>query len=169
MVFRSWLNPNIFMIFPKLEICLQNLWCLKICPEYLSMIHLIIPSEVKFILILQNLHAYCSVILLFAKERFREEYSSEWAKGTRILKDTFYSILRTMYRNKFGANFIRVVVIGFSKYSTGELVVTTAVLLRPHPDNYGDLLQLWSDQVSWGGPSQSNISMPGQDVCSGKI
>ena len=127
--------------------CLQNLLCLKICPEYLSMIHLIIPSEVKLILILQNLHASCSVILLFAKERFREEYSSEWAKGTRILKDTFYSILRTMYRNKFGANFIRVVVTGFSKYSTGELVVTTAVLLRPQPDNYGDLLQLWSDQV----------------------
>ena len=55
-----------------------------------------------------------------------------------------------MYRNKFGANFIRVVVIGFSKYISGELVVNTAVLLQPHPDNLGDLLQLWTDQVTRG-------------------
>ena len=95
--------------------------------------------------------------MLFAKEQFREELNSEWAKGTRLLKDTFYSILRTMYRNKFGANFIRVLVTGFSKYSTGELVVTTAVLLRPHPDNYRDILQLWSDQVRRGGPSDIYI------------
>ena len=97
------------------------------------------------------------VTLLFAKERFREEYRSDWSKETRILKDNFYSILRTIYRNKFGANFIRVVVNGFSKYSTGELVVNTAVLLQPHPDNFGDLLQLWSDQVSRRPSHQSPV------------
>ena len=109
------------------------------------------------------------VTLLFAKERFREEYNSDWSKETRILKDNFYSILRTIYRNKFGANFIRVVVNGFSKYSTGELVVNTAVLLQPHPDNYGDLLQLWSDQVSRRHSVICNCKISGQDVCTRKI
>ena len=108
---------------------------------------------------------------MFAKEKFREDYLSEWAEGTRLLKDKFYSILRTMYRNKFGANFIRVVVIGFSKYSSGELVVNTAVLLQPQPDNLGDLLQLWSDQVTRGRSHQQNVicTLSGQDVCARKI
>ena len=109
---------------------------------------------------------------MFAKEKFREDYLSEWAEGTRLLKDKFYSILRTMYRNKFGANFIRVVVIGFSKYSSGELVVNTAVLLQPQPDNLGDLLQLWSDQVTRGAVTSKMsfyFTLSGQDVCARKI
>ena len=107
---------------------------------------------------------------MFAKEKFREDYLSEWAEGTRLLKDKFYSILRTMYRNKFGANFIRVVVIGFSKYSSGELVVNTAVLLQPQPDNLGDLLQLWSDQVTRGAvTSQSFVLCQAKTSALGKF
>ena len=68
-------------------------------------------------------------------------------KTTLTLMDKFYSIFRTVYRAKFGEAFVRVIVIGFSKYPTGELVVDTAVLLQPDRDNYGYLLNLWSEQV----------------------
>ena len=85
------------------------------------------------------------VLLLIPDVLYKSTYQQMWRRDTLQLSDTFYSLLRTLYRRHFGEAFQRTLVIGYSRFQDkgidvdNMLVVETAVLLQPREYNWVSL------------------------------